>query len=158
MVAVIRNTDAQPADELAGLVREADQLGAEADQAAAAGEPGQADAPALTNAQCLTMGLQIVRETLCTVAKVNSPKRTMDDASCQAVGEAVAPVLDKYGINLGNMAGDFMAELRALAVTVPIVLAVRSALLDELAAKRAKPIEPEAGQAAAPTEPATAPE
>lgn len=153
MVAIIRNTDAQQADELAGLVREADQLGAEADQAAAAGEPGQADqaaAPALTNAQCLTMGLQIVRETLCTVAKVTSPKRTMDDQACQAVGEAVAPVLDKYGINLGNMAGDFMAELRALAVTVPIVLAVRSALLDELAAKRAKPIEPEAGQAAGP--------
>lgn len=142
----------EEADELAGLIREADELQADADQASTApgAAPGQPAPPGMTNAQCLTMALQIVRETLCSVVKVQSPRTTLDDAACSAVGEAVAPVLDKHGINLGNMAGDYMAELRALAVTVPIALAVRTALLEELAARRAKPIKPEPAAPAAP--------
>lgn len=107
-------------------------------------QPGEA-APQqpLTNAQCLGMGLQMIRETLCAVAKVTSPKTTLDDATIQTVADSVGPVLDKHGINLAGVAGDYMIELRAVIVTVPIILAARAALMDEIRAKAAKPITPE---------------
>lgn len=134
-------TRVQAPSELEQLAADTEQLQAEelADQAAAA--PGAPPpAPELTNAQCLAMGLQIVRETLCAVAKVTSPKSTLDDATIGTVADAVAPVLDKYGIQLQGIAGGYMVELRAAMVTVPVLLAFRSGLLDELRARNAKPV------------------
>lgn len=142
---VIERTD-EPRDPLEQLAGEAEALQAGIDQAnqEAAGEggaPAAAAPPVLTNAQCLAMGLQIVRETLCAVAKVSSPKRTLDDATITTVADAVAPVLEKYGINLQGMAGGYMLELRAAMVTVPVLLAFRAGLLDELRAMKAKPVD-----------------
>lgn len=140
---------ADPLDQLAG---EAQALQDGIDQAANDNHgPADATRPAeLTNAQCLAMALQMIRETLCAIAKVTSPKHTLDDSTIQTVSDAVAPVLDKHGINLAAVAGDYMIELRAVVVTVPIILAARAALVEEIRAKHAKPVEPETAAAPPP--------
>ena len=112
-------------------------------------EPGEGDqaaaAPELTNAQVINMGLQMVRETLCGVANVTSPKRTLTDQTCEVIGEANGPLLDKWGISLSGMGGGYMVELKAAFVTLPILWAAWLALKEEMRAMRAKPIveEPE---------------
>lgn len=140
MVAVVQQS------ELDRLADAADQLHPEGDA-----EPGEhlvdtapAAPPTLTNTQCLMMAGQIVRDTLCAVAKVESPKLTLTDDTLQAVAAAVAPVLDKYGIDLGQMGGNYAVEIRAVMVTVPVILACRAGLRAELAAKR----EPQTAPAA----------
>lgn len=143
---------ADPLDQLAG---EAETLQSSIDQANADAPADQPAAPpSLTNAQCLGMGLQIVRETLCAVAKVTSPRRTLDDATIATVADAVAPVLDKHGIQLQGLAGGYMVELKAAMVTIPVLLAFRAALVDELRARHAKPVEPATAEPAAPAAPA----
>ena len=135
-------TVTDPLDVLAREAEGVDTSGAPPEQ------PGQAQPAELSNAQCLAMCLQMIRETLCGIAKVTSPKHTLDDATIQTVADAVAPVLDKHGINLAAVAGDYMIELRAVVVTVPIILAARAALVDEMRSMKAKPIEPEPAPAA----------
>lgn len=141
MVEVVKREG--PADPLDVLAGEAEGLGAEqSDEGAAPGAaPGKA--VPLTNAQCLAMALQTIREALCSIAKVKSPRQTLDDETVQVCADAVGPVLDKYGINLAGVAGDYMIEFRAVATVLPIVFAFRSALVDEIRASKAKPVEPE---------------
>ena len=80
----------------------------------------------------------IIRDTLCTVAKVSSPKKTLSDAALAPVADAIGAVLDKYGVNLGAMAGDWIIEIRAAFVTVPLIIAARAALMSEIAAMKAE--------------------
>ena len=126
-------------DPLDDLAAEAAGLnpppGGEGDQA------GPAPPPALTNAQIVAMALEMIRDTLCAVAKVVSPKKTLDDTAVKAIGDAIGPVLDKYGVKLSVVLGDFMLELRAASVTVPILLAAWSELREEVRAMKAKPVE-----------------
>ncbi len=141
----IINMDGSPMDPLDALANDAAGI----DTTGLPPGPDEAVSPAeLTNCQCLVMALQMIRETLCAIAKVTSPKHSFDDATIQTVADAVAPVLDKHGINLAAVAGDWMIELRAVVVTVPIILAARVALLEEMRAMKAKPITPEPASAA----------
>lgn len=127
-----------PLDDLAAQAQALDAAGAPSTPDAA---PAEAAPPALTNAQCLMMAGQTVREALCAFAKVQSPKSTLDDGTLQTVADAIAPVLDKYGVNLASVAGDYMAELRAAIVTVPVILAARAGLIAEIAASKASKTE-----------------
>ncbi len=143
MKVITRNepTDVQlraPADPLAALASEAkamDGPAAGVTDADVSDAQEAAKPPTLTNQQCILMAGQIVRDTLCALAKVESPRRTLDDATLGTVADAVAPVLDKHGIQLGTVGGDYMAEIRAAMVVVPVILATRAALRDELAAR-----------------------
>lgn len=151
----------QPRDELAGLADEARRADAEAAAAGQPGAPGEQPAdgapPPLTNAQCIAMGLQVIRETVAGLAKLDTPRQTLSDANCTTVGDAVGPVLDKYGIQLGAAVGDFAIELRAAMVAGPLLWVAYRAAQDELRARRAKPVEPEAAPAADPAPPADQP-
>lgn len=144
MVAVVKRDETAPADPLDALASEAQSLGGDAPEDGAQAEPaGENAGPVpLTNAQCIAMALQTIREALCAIAKVKSPKQTMDDSTVQVCADAIGPVFDKYRINLAGVAGDYMIEFRAVATVVPIVLAASAALLDEIRAAKATPVEP----------------
>ncbi len=125
-----------------------DLLAAQADALDAAsnvttGPDGEAQAqekPALTNEQCLCMGYAMLRETLCSFAKVESPKATLSDDVIAPMAKAQAGVLEKYGINLQSIGGDYMVEIQAAIVTVPVLLAFRAGL--QLEIRESKKIEP----------------
>lgn len=152
---IITNTP-QPAstDPLEMLAREAEQVGADADPA---GEGGSPDEPqpiaALTNGQVLTMAFELIRETMCIVAGVASPKTTLSTDKLAPLGDAWGAVCDKHGLMLADVVGDYMVELKALALTVPVVMAAKNALAAEVAQLKAR-----AEAAATPEpEPVTAP-
>lgn len=129
------------------IKNEVDQLDLLAIQAAseqvltgADGQPLATDAAPveMTNAKCLLMAFEVMRETLCSFAKVTSPKQTMTNEIMEPVADAVGAVLDKYGISLSGVAGDFMTELKAAIVTVPVLLSIRAGLQTEIIAKKEK--------------------
>ena len=131
-----------PGDDFADLVGQAAQIDESNDQAGAPGasssSPGEPAAPALTNAQCLLMAAQLVRETVCTMAKVESPRRSANDETLAPLAEAWAAVLDKHGINLGQHMGEYALELRAAGMTAAVFVQVRAELRAELEAAQAK--------------------
>jgi hypothetical protein len=144
-VKVIERTD-EPRDPLEHLAGEAEALQAGIDQAnqETMGEgraPAAAAPPVLTNAQCIAMGLQMIRESVCGLAKVRSPKHTLDDATIEICAAAVAPVLDKYGIDLQKASGGYMVEIKAILTVGPILWAARAALIEEVRAMKAKPVD-----------------
>lgn len=123
----------EPVSELDRLAEQAEQLGA--DQVGA--DPGAAPAAQpLTNAQVLITAFELVRETLCTVAGVTSPRRTVSTEQLAPLAEAWGAVCDKHGLELSAMVGDYILEFKAIALTVPVILAARTALQAELAEKR----------------------
>jgi|GEM_PF-3006682 hypothetical protein len=127
---------------LEALASEAETLHAEAPEAAA-GQAAPEAAPPLTNAQIMGGAIAAARSVFCAVTKLESPNRVLDDATAQRLGAAWGPVLDKYGVNLNDTMGAFMVEITAALVTLEIGLQVRAAVSAELAARNAKPIEPE---------------
>lgn len=134
MIVTKRESDAPPT-ELDRLADQADQLGAGTDDDQA-GAPGAAAAAPMTNAQVLATAFELVRETLCTVAGVTSPRRTVSSATLAPLADAWGAVCDKHGIDLSGMVGDYILEFKALALTVPVLLAARNALLAEIEEKR----------------------
>lgn len=128
-MSTIKKTEA---DQLDTLAAQADALDLPAPGAAPGGEGGEVAAPALTNAQCLSLGYEMARDTLCSFAKVHSPKSTLSNDVIKPMAEAQAAVLDKYGISLQSLGGDYMLEIKAAIVTVPVLLAFRAALVVEM--------------------------
>lgn len=92
----------------------------------------------MTNAQCFSMMLEMLRDVLCGFAKVESPKTTLSNDKIAPAAEALGAVADKYGFNLSSAAGDYMVEIKAALVVIPIVLAMRVGLLAEIAVDKAK--------------------
>lgn len=137
MVQVTKNAGT----ELDQLAAQADRVGLDADQAdAAANDPGGAQPapPPMTNAQVLGFAFEMIRETLCTVAGVQSPRVTASNDKLQPLAEAWGAVCDKHQVDLSSMVGDYIIELKAITLTVPVILAARSALQAEIAAKHRK--------------------
>jgi hypothetical protein len=140
-------------------------LSALADEAASTLDPAppeaaneaSAAAPAMTNAQCLMMGAQMIRGTLESVANLKSPAVTMADEKLQPAADALGAVFDKHGWNLQGLAGDHMLEIAALLTVAPLAWAAYQGIQAELkASKKAKPAAepaPEGEQLAADTAP-----
>ncbi len=103
----------------------------------AVSEAQEAAAPKLTNAQCVMMALAMVRETMATMADLQSPRVHLSDDKIKAPADAIAAVLDKYHINLQAIGGSYLVEINALAVTMPVVLAAYAAIKAEIKAKDA---------------------
>lgn len=88
------------------------------------------------------------------VLKAESLATTLNDANVQACADVLAPVADKYGINLATAFNG--PEVAAIMVAGPILWEAAYQLNLELKAKRAKPVanaEPEgdaSGHQAAP--------
>ncbi|MCM2250837.1 MAG: hypothetical protein NDJ19_00620 [Ramlibacter sp.] len=103
--------------------------------------------PPMTNAQCILMAVQLVRGTLDTVAHLKTPAVTLSDAKIEPAAAALGAVFDKHGWNLQQWAGDYAAEIAAVATAGPVAWAAWQGIKGELAeAKKAKP-------AAAPADP-----
>ncbi|HRZ02317.1 MAG TPA: hypothetical protein P5024_12230 [Burkholderiaceae bacterium] len=135
--------------ELAGLAADAAEL--DSIEGAA---PGQAPAPApeLTNAAALELGVILFRELAGRLLGVQSLERTLGDREAKAIGQAVGPVADKYGLRLGDFGAS--VELQAIAVAGPILWAAWRALDDELRAKKAAAASSSSTASGSPGEPA----
>lgn len=137
------HTKKEDVDPLDALANQATTEQAGADAASGGLSPGgEVVATDLTNAQCLMMAFEIMRETLCSFAKVTSPKTTMANEIMLPVADSVGAVLDKYGVSLSGVAGDFMTELKAAIATVPVLLSIRAGIQAEIAAKKREPDAP----------------
>lgn len=93
----------------------------------------QEQPPKMSNAQILAGGLSAGRDVFCAVTKLQSPKRVLDDSKTKTIADLWAPVLDKYGFDLGAYLGDYALELTAVIGTIAIVSEVRQAVIAEIA-------------------------
>lgn len=73
------------------------------------------------------------------------------EATCKRLGDAAAPVMDKYGWSVGGLFDRWGAEITLAAVALPVALATAQGVKADLAAKR-KPPEPEPNPPAPPTD------
>lgn len=137
MVQVVKNP------ELDNLAGQADRLDQDQDGPGQGDQAGPAGPLPMGNAQALTMAFELIRDTVCTVARVKSPRQVLTGPAMAPLADAWAAVLDKHGVSLSSMVGDYLVEFRAIGLTVPLLLAAREAIREELAARNAKPIEPE---------------
>jgi hypothetical protein len=125
-------------DPLEALALQADTLGAAPPDAGAPGAPG-ADAPPLEspNLALIALALTAFREASCLMLNVQSPRATLTDTAIRDCASAIAPVADKYGLNLGVQFGP---EATAAFVAGPILWNAWSQLSLELKARQAKPV------------------
>ena len=126
---------------------------ADGQQLPADGAP--AAAPASRNFEALCFILAGFRELACAMLKVDSPRRTLDDSSVEACAKVLAPVADKYGVNLGTYMGG--PEAAAVMVAGPILWRAWRALDEELAARKRKPDQVETAPSSSSSSSATAP-
>lgn len=143
------------ADQLDDLAAQADRLEAPPADAGDAGAPAAPGAPAPAapgNYEACGFLLAGFREVACMLLRVESLKRTLDDANVERCARVLAPVADKYGLQLGGMLGG--PEIAAAMVAGPVLWTAWRELDAELAARRRKPAEldtpPAAPAAAAP--------
>lgn len=149
----MKNEEISPLDRLAA---QADQGAAESDQEQA-DEQGAPEGPSLTNEQCLGVAWELIRDTLCGFAGVNTPRITLANERIAPMVKAQAAVLDKYGIDLQATAGGYMVEITAAIATLPVLWAFKEGLANELAASKKTTVTPVADADTKPA-PAAAPE
>lgn len=106
------------------------------DSSSQAGPDEAAQKLQASNAQILAGALAAGREVFCLVTDLQSPRRTMSDEALSNWAQAVAPALEKHGIDLGAVIGDFGPEIAAVVSTVILANAVRLGAVAELAAKK----------------------
>lgn len=61
------------------------------------------------------------------------------ESTCRSLGEATAPVLDKYGLSVGALFDRWGAEITLAAVALPVGLATVQGIKADMAARRAQP-------------------
>jgi hypothetical protein len=126
-----------------------EQLALRAD---AAGEPPAGDGSppggqpppgpeASPNFGAIAFMLSAFRELTCKMLSVESPKKTLSDANIEQCATVLAPVADKYGVNLGMMFNG--PEGMALMIAGPLLWEAATQLNLELKARRAKPVDEE---------------
>ncbi len=117
-----------------------DQIAAQADnitpETPVAGQPGQAvpapdQAPGMSNADAVAMLLEGAREFLGQAFGLASVKNSLNEANAKLCGQAIGPVLDKYGVSLGGKV-DNMPELGAALVAGPILVGAYRLAMEEL--------------------------
>lgn len=140
-------TEAKKQTTLDTLALQADQIDSEAQQDAQ--QPGQEQEPqpeapqAPTNAQVIAGALAMGREVFCAVSKLKSPKIHLNDEAVQQLGAVWGPVCDKHGWDMNAAMGDWGIEIAAIVVTAQIGLTLRAAVVEEIAARNAKPVQAE---------------
>lgn len=141
---------------LDALAAQADALGADgADDTQAGGSMPAAPAAPVQSANYAGIAFLLAggRELACMLLKVESPRRTLDDAKVEACAAVLAPVADKYGVNLGGFMDG--PEGAALVTAGPILWTVWRELDAELRARRAAEAKPEAPQVEGPRDDGT---
>jgi hypothetical protein len=107
------------------------------------------EAPPISNQQAIAGALAAGREAFCLFTKLQSPKQTLDDATCDQLSAVWAKVLDKRGIQLSKYMGDYAAEIAAAMATFAVAKAVHGGVQAELAARRSETAEPPAADSTA---------
>jgi hypothetical protein len=118
----------QPAGD-PGLASLADQAAAlqgtaqPAGQGAAPGAPApvQPMAPAIPNSTVFAQLLGAVRDTVCMVAGLEAPKRTLTDEKVDKLGAIWGGVFDHYGIVLSDTMGKFGPVMAAAMASIPLL-------------------------------------
>ena len=93
----------------------------------------------------IVLAFTALREALCLLLQVHSPRITLNELAIGQCAQVLAPVADKYGLDLGQQLGP---EVAAGLVAGPILWNVWEQLNNELRAKKAKPLTPADVQAA----------
>lgn len=142
----------EPADEGGALAQLADE--ADASDSATPGDARPGGAPpgvgttVSPNVGAIVLLLSTFRTIAGAMLAVQSLDSTLNDANVARCAEVLAPVADKYGIDLGAAwAGP---EAAAILVAGPILWTAAQQLNLELKAKRARPVQPVA-EPSAPT-------
>lgn len=142
-----------PLQALASEVQRA-QASAVADATMAdVGEQGQVGEPgptALPNAPLVAQMIGAVRDTVCMLAGLEAPKRTLTDEKVDKLGEIWGGVLDHYGIQLSKQMGKFGPIIVAAVASAPL-------LRDTVMETRAEIIAKDATKPAVLPAPAAAP-
>lgn len=130
-----------------------DQLAAEAaaidGQATAASEPPMSEAEAAPAADVpaeVTTLLQAVAGMLSPAFPCLATIYTPD--TCRRLGDAAAPVMDKYGLSVGGLFDRWGAEITLAATALPVALATWQGVKADIAARSKKPEKPEASRCA----------
>lgn len=66
------------------------------------------------------------------------------EATCRQLGEAAAPVMEKYGVSFGGIFDRWGAEITLAATALPVAVATWHGVKADLAARRAPADEPAA--------------
>lgn len=139
------------------LLAQAERVQASIDGAPPPGAAAPAEAsPKLTLAQEIAAVAETVGAVLASFFP--SVREAMPAAKCVEIGAAVAPVLQKYGLEKYVAGMAWKVEVQAVVAVAPVVLAVRAAILADLETMRRKAGEARAEPApgappAAPSEP-----
>jgi len=140
----------------AGLASLADQAAAlqGGAQPAGQGAPGAAPmaaapAPAVPNSKVFAQLLGAVRDTVCMVAGLEAPKRTLTDDKVDKLGDLWGGVFDHYGIQLADTMGKFGPVMAAAMASIPLLSDVVIETRKEIDAKdRQRSREPQRIEAA----------
>jgi hypothetical protein len=119
------------ANTLEGLALSAERV--EVTGAALPGDEVLEEPARPTNAQLIADGLLIVRDMFCAFTGFQSPKEHLQEKEAEALGVAWGAVADKYGLDLLALGGEYSAEIGAVMVTVPVAIAINSAVRAEMA-------------------------
>ena len=126
-------------DKIAGQADAIDNQTGNPEGAVPGGPEGAPIAPPQSpNLNAIGFVLTAFRELSCQLLKVNSPRVTLSNENIGVCAQVLAPVADKYGINLGAIFEG--PEGVALMVAGPILWAAADQLNMELKARRAKPV------------------
>lgn len=72
------------------------------------------------------------------------------EATCQRLGEAAAPVMEKYNLSVGGLFDRWGAEITLAATALPVGIATLQGIKADLAARNKEKAEPAPDTAAAP--------
>lgn len=130
----------QKLSDLEQLARQAEQIESTSQPTGDSQPPPEPEKT--TNAQIIGAAIAAARTVFCAVSKLDSPKVHLNDEQAQRLGAVWGPVLDKHGYNLNKAMGDYALEIGAAVVTFEIVMNLRAAVREEIAAKDAKHMGP----------------
>lgn len=128
------------AGSLEDLAQQADALGGVTDLDVAEHMASQEQAQAgPSNAVLVAQMIGAVRDTVCMVAGLEAPARTLTDDKADKLGEIWGGVLDHYGIKLSDLAGRYGVIIAATIATFPLVRDTVIETRKEIALKDARP-------------------
>jgi hypothetical protein len=126
---------------LASLAAQASALQATAQPAGQGAAPGAAPAgaeapqPAIPNSAVVAQILGAVRDTVCMLAGLEAPKRTLTDEKVDKLGAIWGAVFDHYGVSLSDTMGKFGPVMAAAMASVPLLTDVVIETRKEIEAK-----------------------
>lgn len=145
-------------DNLMQMADAADTAGIEAtDLGVSEQQDGPLPPARPTNAEVLTSAFKLMRDVFAGFTSLQTPAKVVTDEKAAALGAVWGAVADKHRLDLFALTGDYGLELAAIVTTVPIALALRAGVREEMEARAAKAAAEPADGATLSTGPMPAP-